>query len=402
MKKSNQVISPKKSRILYIEMAEDHTVGGSHQALYDLVRRLDQTRYIPVILFYQDNIFADRLRQSGFEVYTYEDQRMRERFVFNSGGKPRKIMEIFAMVGRRSFFIRNHQIGLVHLNNSPSAGCYDWLPAAKLNHIPCVATCMGILKPIQNPVYRFMLRSFDRVIPVSDYVANVAIDVGIPRSRISIVNHGIDLEGIRCSIQRSPKEVRLELGIPPERVLVGMVGNIRRWKGQHVLLAALCQLAPELLMNVYVIFAGDAGPDYAAYEEELIKTVREEKLENHVAFLGYREDVPDLLSAADIIVHASIEPEPGGIIVLEAMALGKAVVAADVGGHTEVLTEECGLHFDTKDPGKLADALSSLITDRTRRVALGKAASQRIKKFSLDRNVRKTQFVYERVLKARS
>ena len=391
----------KRIRVLYVEAAEDSTVGGSHRALYDLVTKLDTKRYYPVILFYQGNIFADRLRQRGFEGYLYDEQRTRERAALISKCKLSRIIEMLAMIGRRATFLRRHKIGLVHIINSPAAGCYDWLPAAKLNHIPCVAGCLGIPGPIQNPVERLMLHSFDWVMPDSDYVGNIAAEFGFRHSRLSTVYHGIDVEGIQRAVSRNRVQVRGELKVPNNTILAAMVGNIRRWKGQHVLLDALCLLPPELLRNLYVIFAGDVGPRHIVYEEELKEKVRKENLKDHVAFLGYREDVPDLMNAADIVVHASTEPEPLGIVLLEAMALGKAVVAADIGGPTEVLTKESGLLFSTSNPGDLAEALTALIVNPERRMALGEAARQRVWDFRIELNVQKTQLVYERVLKAR-
>jgi glycosyltransferase involved in cell wall biosynthesis len=126
--------------------------------------------------------------------------------------------------------------------------------------------------------------------------------------------------------------------------------------------------------------------------------VAETGLSDTVTFLGPRRDVPELLDAADVAVHASTIPEPGGIVVMEAMALGKAVIAANEGGHTEVVWPDAGLLFDTREPEQLAVYLAELVEDPARREELGAAARRRIEEFSLERNVRDTQSVYANLL----
>ena len=77
-------------RVLLIECNEDGTIGGSHQALFDLVRSLDKARYEPVVLFYQSNIYEEKLRALGIEVHSFEEVRKRELRIRNLGHPIRK------------------------------------------------------------------------------------------------------------------------------------------------------------------------------------------------------------------------------------------------------------------------------------------------------------------------
>jgi hypothetical protein len=384
--------------VLYVEVNEDGTVGGSHQALYDLVKGLDRERFEPVVLFYQDNSFSDRLRGLGAEVHTYEAERERERTVRRGGNPVSKTLDIaVGAIGRRTRFLRRCSIDLLHLNNSPASGFDDWLPAARFAGIPCIASAMSVAPKKIGLVKRTLMRQFDVVVPVSRYILDDWAAAGIPRERMRVVHHGVDLEALRARVARDPADVRRELGVPAGCSLAVMVGNIRRWKGQHVVLEALALLDARARGRLFTVFAGGVGTSHV-YMGSLEQLVKQHGLEPCVSFLGPRSDVPDLLNAADLAIHASVRPEPGGIAVLEAMTLGRAVVAADVGGHAEVLTPESGFTFDTSAPEALAEHLVRLIEDEGLRRRMGKSARERMENFSIERNVRETQSVYDAVL----
>ena len=396
--------------MLYVEANEDGTVGGSHQALFDVATGLDGGRYDPVVLFYQDNAFVEKLQRSGVEVHLYEQERSEEISTQRTGNRLAKTKSILAAIRRRERFLRSNRIGLLHLNNSPAVGYDDWLPAARLAGIPCIVNSMLVMSCVEDvlgngtqlksAVKRRLAAGFDCVLPVSDYMVAEMRKLGIPADRIVKVNHGIDAALFQQRIKRDPNDVRLELDVPPAGVLIAMVGNVRAWKGQHVLIAALAELDRTTLEEVKIIFAGAATAQDAEYEQSLRDDAAKQELTDRVAFLGPRSDVPDLLNAADIFVHASTNPEPGGVVVLEAMAAGTAVVAADRGGHVEYLTDGAGRTFDVNVPAQLALILKELIRNPQTRCSLGGKARERVNAYSLQRNVDSMQEVYAHLLRS--
>lgn len=392
-------------RILLIEVNEDGTTGGSHQALYDLVLQLDRSRYDPVVMFYQENRFAEALRARGVVVHVWEDVRARERVVHHSGARAAKLLEIARAVRRRREFLLRERIALVHLNNSPLLGHDDWLPAARLTGVPIIASVMGEPAPpegrgLRPAIHRFLARSFDHVLPVSEYIAAGLRAQDVPRARLTVVHHGIDAAAYRARVVKSPDLVRAELSVPPGRVFVAMVGNIRSWKGQHVVLEALRRMPLDTRNTLFVIFAGAVSDADALYAASLKQIIAAAGLTGLTSFAGARSDVPDILHAADVVVHASTTPEPGGIVVLEAMAIGRPVIAASRGGHVEYLLPDIGLLHDVERPEELAAHLAALAGDPGRRSVLAARARVRVEEYSLGRNVRETQSVYEQVLGA--
>ena len=390
-------------RILYIEANEDGTVGGSHRVLFDLVCNLDRTQYEPVVLFYQDNAYASRLRALGVDVVVLEEVRARERGIRRTGNRLTKLFENFATIARRFQFLRQHRIELVHINNSPATGNDDWLPAARMLRIPCVANVAGDARgPGGGWLHKHLFRAFDHYLSVSEFITEAMLRAGIKANRMDLIYPGVDLESFRARVKRTREEVRRELDIPGHAVMALMVGNVRQWKGQHVVLAALEQMPPPARSEFYVAFAGGLTVDDRPYMNELETTVERAGLAGHVTFLGSRDDVPDLLNASDIALHASVRPEPFGLVVVEAMSLGKAVVAANTGGPAEVVDRSSGITFDSMVPAQLAEVLTSLVHDPIRRGELGKGALQRAEQFTVRRYVTGVRRVYERMLPARS
>lgn len=386
------------ARVLIIESNADGTVGGSHQALFDLAVRLDRERFEPVVLFNQDNPFVGRLRARGVEVVLFDEIIRKEREDKKSGGLIAKLKGFSIALLRRRLELRRLRIDLLHLNNSPAVGNDDWLPAARLVGIPCVVTAMGDSERQRMWVHRWLYRRFDVYQAISRYMASALERHGVDSSRIELVYLGVDFENLRARITRSPEEVRAELGVAKDQLLVLMVGNIRAWKGQREVIAALRMLPESIRMRLRVCFAGATAKIDAAYEAGLREDIAAGGLGECVSFLGSRSDVADLYFAADIAVHASTTPEPFGLVVPEAMAMNCAVIAASTGGPAEVITPGTGFLCDPSAPEEYARALEQLVRDDSLRRAISAAGPARAALFSIERTLEGTQRVYERAL----
>jgi glycosyltransferase involved in cell wall biosynthesis len=386
-------------RVLYVEACEDGTIGGSHQILFDQVRHLDRARFTPVVLFYQQNSFVERLRNIGVEVHVWERERQRERAPHMRNDRFGKLWSMIGAVVRRALFLRRAQIDLAHLNNSPALGHDDWLPAGFLTGVPCVVSGMGAYSnPPTKRLAHWLTTKWHGVIAISRSVADNLRLGGVPERRTRIIHPGIEIEAFRARVRRSPVDVRQELHVADDCALVAMVGHFRKWKGQDVVLAALQQLDESLRQRLRVIFVGGVAPPGAAYYASLHETVARASLGSCVTFLGERADVPDLMNAADIVLHASTIPEPFGIVVLEGMALGRAVIASNIGGPAEILDDQSGVMFDPTRPEELAARLAELARAPERRAALGAAALRRVAAFDAAQQMQLIEALYAELL----
>jgi glycosyltransferase involved in cell wall biosynthesis len=187
-----------------------------------------------------------------------------------------------------------------------------------------------------------------KVIVPSQVAADAFIAEGGRKNLVEVVANGLDT----IPESKSPAEIRQELGLP-DGPLVGVFSRLAPWKGQHVVVQALAQLP-----GVSCIIAGDALFGEQAYAARLSKMVDDLGLAGRVHFLGQRSDVPRLMSAVDAVIHPSIDPEPFGRTLVEAMLAGVPVIATDAGAASDIL--EAG-KAGTLVPPDDADALAKAI-----------------------------------------
>ncbi len=222
---------------------------------------------------------------------------------------------------------------------------------------------------------------------------------GHPRDRIVHIYDGIDAEALRARVRSPSSEVRRTLGVKDDGILVAMVGHLRPWKGQEVALDAIRLLRPDIRNRVRLVFVGGVGFGDEAQFEQLEQMVRAHRLADVVTFLGERADAPDIMQAADIVLHASTMPEPFGLVVVEGMALGRAVVASCLGGPSEIITPSTGLLFHPTRPEELAGHLTALAADPDLRRRLGEAGRVRAESFSVRANTTQVEELYCRLLR---
>lgn len=388
-------------RVLMVEGNDDDTVGGSHRSMFELVSGIDRHRFDPIVCFHRVNQYVDMLRALGVRVLVLDALRERELSVRARGGTVRIALDSLRGIAWRLRLLRRERVDLVHINNSPMFSADDWLPAARLSRVPIVSMERGD-GVITHPRLRRLASYFDHVIAVSEHVANALRASGVPANRVSTVYNGIDAEALSRGARAAANRVRATIGVHDGQRLAVMVGNIRQWKGQHVVLSALSELTPHERAGIHVAFVGATASTDAPYEAELRATVAREGLERNVSFLGWHADVGPFLAAADVAVHASVTPEPFGRVIVEAMAMGTPIIAAQEGGPREIVTAASGRLFDTRDPKTLAAALREVMGDSALRSALSVGAQERARDFGVPSMIAGVTAIYERVLAASS
>lgn len=207
------------------------------------------------------------------------------------------------------------------------------------------------------------------------------------QSRAEVVAHGIDVDQVR-SDGSARAEVRAELGIAPDALVVGTVANFRPVKAYPDLLAAAARVVAEVPGTRFV--AVGQGPQ----EAEMRELHERLGLGEAVLLLGHRPDAIRIMGACDVFCLASLH-EGLPVALMEALALGLAVVATDVGGISEVV--EPGREAMLVRPGhpeELASALVDVLTDPDRRAELRAAAAARGASLSIDTAVRRTEEIY--------
>jgi alpha-maltose-1-phosphate synthase len=258
---------------------------------------------------------------------------------------------------------------------------------------------------ISSWVERTAIEAADAVIAVSSGMRDDVLKTypALDPNRVHVVRNGIDTKVWHPVEPKAGESVLAELGVDTSRPIVAFVGRITRQKGVAHLVAAAHQFAPDARL---VLCAG--APDTPEIAAEVTAAVQQLSRSRSGVF-WIREMLPigkirEILSAATVFVCPSVY-EPLGIVNLEAMACGTAVVASDVGGIPEVVADgETGLlvHYDPTDPAGLerglAEAVNALIADPDKAGRFGRAGRQRcIDEFSWSRIAEQTLEIYRKV-----
>lgn len=257
-------------------------------------------------------------------------------------------------------YASENQINLMHCHGYKS-NFYGLLASKK--GIPIVTTNHNWLTSHWRlRAYRrfdsLLIRYFTRIIAVSEGVRKEMLRYGVPKEKIKVIDNGIDLTRFGDTI--SPAAIREEFGIKKGVTVIGTVGNLGAEKG-HVYLLQAAKGIVNNVESVKFIFVGD-GPLRAYLENE----ASELGIGNNVIFTGFRTDIPNLLSTMDIFVLPSvIEGLP--IVLLEAMAAKKAVVATNVGAISKVVNDRNGILVEPRDVAGLQNAILSLLTSEEKR-----------------------------------
>lgn len=282
-----------------------------------------------------------------------------------------------------------------HLKHADLVGAV----AARRLGVPMVST-LHLIEDAPTPVGRLKRRAAAaarrstavRTIAVSDelrrwYVRTFPADP----ARVVTVHNGVPRPPEQSPAARA--RVRAEVGVPQTAVLAVQVGLLRPGKGHADLLAALRTVPPEI--GLYVVLAGD-GPLRAELEAAARLLPRPER----VRFAGFRDDVPALVDAADLVVHPShVDALPTAL--LQALAAGRPIVATRAGGIPEIVTPDVGVLVDPGDVPALSRALAELAGDPGRRAQLGAAATDRfMTHFDVYLWAQRLRRVYEEVLDA--
>jgi L-malate glycosyltransferase len=251
-----------------------------------------------------------------------------------------------------------------------------------------------------NRLHSWTLSHVARVIAVSGAVARALQSQHIfPADKIVVISNGIDLHRFdKAALSTDASVFRRSLGVAPERLLVGMVGEINQLKGQVEFLRAASLLARDFPTAAFVI----AGEDFSRTGEHrarILKLISELKLDARVHLTGWLKDVAPLLHALDVFVSAS-HTESFGLAIVEALASGVPVIATATEGAREILLGgETGLLVPINDTGQLAAAIARLLGDTAERERLGaRGRAAALERFSLEQMVSATELVYSAAL----
>jgi glycosyltransferase involved in cell wall biosynthesis len=234
-----------------------------------------------------------------------------------------------------------------------------------------------------------------RVIANSQATANAFVTHGGARGKVRVVHNGIDAAPFDAVSPAAASELRARHA-PSAGQVLAVFGRVSPWKGQDAAIRALAMLPVDT--HLWIIGAPLFGEE--AWARDLQRLAAELGLASRVWFAGFRDDIPVLMKAADIVVHASTLPEPFGRVLVEGMLAGRPVIATSAGGVPEIVRDGVtGLLVPPDDASALAAAALVLRHDPSRAAALAAAGAARARAvFSVTNMVRGVRAVLDEVL----
>lgn len=369
-------------RILYLNSTSQ--IGGAEMSLLQLLAHLDKEMFQPIVVLPGCGPLVDRLNELNVETVTTSVYRLRIR-------NPIPFVRAAVEVGR---IITKERVDLIHSNNTfcnPHA-----VICARIKGVPSVCH-------VRHLVTRIFY--WEKLMPLADVlIANSRATANsfrpyVRRSqKVEVIYNALDIEQFRASTQCI--DFREELAINNKTFILGLVSRINLEKGHHVLIKALSRVVKSYPDVLLLIIGGTSVDSSETYLERLKALVGELQLKSKVKFIGYVSQVVRVYQAIDLLVLPALWEEPFGRCFIEAMAMGKPVVASRVGGVPEVVIDKVtGLLVPPNAPDSLADAILKLIHDRKLAQSMGEKGRERVQqKFSIEGHMAAIEAVYQSLL----
>lgn len=400
---------------MFIEASSGGVVGGSLTGLYHLIRGFDRTLVTSSMVLYEHKTIEADLVALGVAVYHVARRRIPKEHALLQVEGYQRVKQI-GLVGRALRWgrqslrlaaeeipaalalvraIRRERPDVLHLGNGLRAN-FDAIIAGRLTRTPVVCHIKGFEKYTSRE--RRAAPRVDAFVHMTKAVQAHCERLGVVAKRNRVIYDAVDEAGFRPTQDPAAVRAALGCGLTPDTPCVGIVGNIQEWKGQSVVVEAMARVHQQV-PGAHCLIVGGAHRAGGEYERVLRQRVTALGLESVVHFIGFRTDVADVMNVLDVVVHASVRPEPFGRVILEAMLLGKPVVGAAAGGVPELITDgETGFLVPPGDAMALADRLVVLLNDEPMRHAVGERARQWARsRFSLARHVADITNLYNEV-----
>lgn len=275
-----------------------------------------------------------------------------------------------ASLVRAAAFIRRHRIQIIHATDRPRDASYLGLLSRMTGAVSVVHMHSNAGRHLTRPTM-WGMRQATTIFAVSNFIRDGLIDLGLGVQKIRTVYNAVNADYFDPALgARYRGPIRQQYGIPEGAPLVGIAARMTYWKGQRELLGAIAHLR-GLHPDLHVLIL---GADEPAYRSVLEGMARDGGIAERVHFGGFHEDLRSFFHEIDIFVHPSYW-EPFGLAIVEAMAMGKPVIACNAGGVPEIVTHGTdGWLVEPRSTEAVAVAMSALLKDAERRRRMGVAA----------------------------
>lgn len=376
-----------KINILFYEPSSGF--GGSTSALAKLVNNLDRSKFSPFVII--KNYGPQVAKIENTEIINLKhslDTNKKSYFGFVLYFLKDVLPEAFKIYS----IIKRKNISLVHSNISIMSGI-PAIIAAKLAGVPCISHFRLTRKLLKREI--FFLKWIGKLIVLNKSSLGLVRE-NISSNRVITIYDGIEINE-NSSIESNSFKKEFNLDSAP---VVGLIGRIVEGKGQKEFILS----AKEVLKfrpEVKFMIIGDAKGGNDEYYKRIKRLVKNENLENNIIFTGWRNDIESIIYDLNILVQATTTfPEGFGLTIIEAMALGKPVVATNIPGPAEIVVNgKTGLLARPGDINELSEKILYLLDHQKEAIMMGEEGKKRVKElFDIKQTVNQIQDLYSELL----
>ena len=332
---------------------------------------------------------AEALQQAGIENYVASSGGAKEYQLENLGVEhiklPLKSKNPFVILKNARILadiIKEKGINIVHARSrAPAWSAYFAAKKAGVHYMTTFHGTYGLGPHGIKKIYNKIMAMGEKVIVISSHIKrHVMENYHTPEEKLVFIHRCVDVEKFNSAVVSEERKQNIieQYELPSNKKLILLIGRLTRWKGQELLIDALAKIKDR--HDFHCVLTGD-DQGRSKYTEGLKEKIKQYSMTGCYTFIRHTDDVPALMKACDIVVSASIEPEAFGRIAAEGEAMGKIVLASNIGGSLDNIKDGItGKHFKSGDADDLANKLAwALDMPESERKKMSQAAENFVK-----------------------
>lgn len=374
--------------ILFIHQSAE--LYGSDKTLLYLVANLDKNKFFPIVILPDEGPLKIELEKENVKVIIAPVLKL-YRKMFTPGNLLKFINDYFKGIKTIKSIRKEYKIDFIYSNTLAVLLGFFFCFFHKAKHI------WHVHEIIESPkfftkFFRYFLNNPTNSVLI--YNSFATCKFWNCKGNNQVVWNGI---AAFPEIEEEEKDViRKTILTSDNEIIFALVGRISRWKGQMLLLEAFNKLI-KTHQNIRLVYIGSTPPNQEHFLDTLKEKIKNYGLIQKVNIIPFQDNIHQFWQSIDVAVVSSTEPEPFGMVAIEAMMAKKPVIAANHGGLTEIVVDnETGFLVEPNNKDALKDALEKLITNPELRASFGEKGFQRaIENFSIQKYVQKIEYIFE-------
>lgn len=358
--------------ILILHSSSD--LYGASNVLFNVIKVLKNNGNNPIVVLSEEGPLSDKLRNHHIEVHIIRLGILRRKYFSLTGIINRLLILRKADKSLREL-IAEKNIKLVYSHTTAVLVGALVAHRLKLKHI------WHVLEITTKPLFfvrtmGWLLNKYSTSVITASDAVKAHWSQWVESKKLKTIYNGLD-----CSpFTNKTGDLKKELNLSEQTLLIGMIGRVHFWKGQDYFIriaAEILKIAP----NAKFVMAGDAFPGYEYLYKQNQQIIDEKGINDKIFNLGYRTDIVNIMNSLDVFVLPSLLPDPFPTVVLEAMAAGKAIATTRQGGAVEMIADsDSGVLIPIDDAKAAAVKMLPLINSAQEREQMGNNAAVRVRK----------------------